>query len=276
MDANDINEGTALEGSDPSTGQPSGSPPDTGAITAVPNADDVDETGKPLPFNEHPKWKSARAAEKELTKILGENELESIEDLVELVKSGKSVVGRGLDESQLEDLIAKATKMEQVEEYWQATREAQQRENETGEEREDRLMRENADLKQKLSGKNALEENKRALDTFQKKTREFVETVGKDLDLEAKRDFEFLMGVDHPFGEIDITNAAQVGKMGKQVQKAIDRIEQRAIKGYIAGKKALVTIGSASTPAVQPQQGIRNFKQARSATLEKVRSLINQ
>ena len=276
MDANDINEGTALEGSDPSQGQMPDSPTDTGAKAAPPDADEVDETGKPLPFNEHPKWKSARAAEKELTNLLQANELDSIEDLVELVQSGKSVVGRGLDEGQLEDLIAKATKMEQVEEYWQSQREAQQRENETYEEREERLLRENRELKQKLTGKNAADESKRALDTFQKKTREFVENAGKNLDLEAKKDFEFLMGVEHPFGEIDITNAAQVGKMGKQVQKVIDRIEQRAIKGYIEGKKGLVKIGSASAPALQPTGGIRNFKDARNATLEKVRSLGNQ
>lgn len=256
---------TALEGSEPLEGQPSDSPTDTGAITAPPDAE-LDENGRPLPFNEHPKWKSARNAEKELSRLLEENELDSIEDLVELVQSGKAVVGKGLDEERLETLIQRANKMDQVEEYWAQQREAQRRAEEDPEETAARLERENAELKQRLSGKNELDASKRALETFEKKTRTFIEGAVKDADKEDRAAFEFFMGVNHPFGEIDITDERQINKMGKQVLKTIEGIEQRAIKKYVEGKKNLVKIGSTSTPtAPAGQTGIRGLKDARAA-----------
>ena len=84
------------------------------------------------------------------------------------------------------------------------------------------------------------------------------------------------MGVGHPFGEIDITNEAQVSKMGKQVIKKIQDIEQRAIKKYVAGKKELLHVGSTSTPAAPANDGIRNMKQARNAMADQLRHWINQ
>ena len=257
---------TALEGSEPLEGQPSDSPTDTGATTAPPDAEDLDENGRPLPYDKDPKWKSARKAEKELSRLLEENELDSVEDLVELVKSGKAVVGKGLDEDRLEGLIARATKMDQVEEYWAQQREEQRRLEEDPEQTAARLERENAELKQRLSGKNELDASKRALEAFEKKTRTFIEGAVKDADKDDKAAFEFFMGVNHPFGEIDITDERQINKMGKQVLKTIEGIEQRAIKKYVEGKKNLVKIGSTSAPAAPgPQGGIRGLKDARAA-----------
>lgn len=279
MELKDMNQEPEDLGSDPSgdasleQGQTPATPPGTG------DGEDeqfLDETGKPLPFNNDPRFRNALKAQRVVKGWMEENEVETVEDLQELVRSGKAVVGRGLDEQGLDEILRKATRMDQVEEFWQSQREAQQRENESSDEREDRLMRENSELRQRLSGKNAADESKIALDKFQRETHGFVETVGKDLDREAQKDLEFLMGVDHPFGEIDITNPGQVQRMGKQVQKVVDRIEQRAIKGYIEGKKGIVRIGSSSTPPIQQPQTPQNFKEARRATLEKVRSLVNR
>lgn len=258
---------TALEGSGPFEGQSSDSPPDTGETTAHPDAE-LDEGGKPLPFNEHPKWKSARQAEKELAVILEDNELDSLEDLKELVLSGKTVVGRGLDEAQLDRLIERANKMDEVEAYWESQREQQRRAEEDPEETASRLERENAELKQRLSGKNELDAGRRALESFEKKSRNFIESALKDADKEDKAAMEFLMGVNHPFGEIDITNDHQINKMGKKVLKEIEGIEQRAIKKYIEGKKGVIKIGSTSTPAAPGPQGIRGLKDARAALRE--------
>ena len=265
---------TALEGSDPSQGQTSESPTDTGATTAPPDAD-LDENGKPLPFNEHPKWKAARQAEKKLGQLLADNELDSIEDLVDLVQSGKAVIGKGVDESQLDDLIAKATKMDQVEEYWAQQREAQKRSEEGPEETAARLERENNELKRRLSGKDEVDASKRALETFEKKSLSFIEDSVKDLDKEDREALKFMMGVNHPFGEIDITNDAQIKKMGKQVLKVVEGIEQRAIKKYLDGKKAIPNVGSAGTPSVTSGKGIQTLRDARNAMKEQLRALMS-
>jgi len=265
---------TAIEGSEPSEGQTPDSPAGTGAITAPPDAE-MDDNGKPLPFNEHPKWKAARTAEKELGKLLADNELDSIEDLMDLVQSGKAVIGKGVDESRLDELIAKATKMDQVEEYWASQRETQRRENESAEETVERLEREKAELQHRLISKDALDSSKRALETFEKKSVSFIEDSVKDLEKEDREALKFLMGVDHPFGEIDITNEAQVKKMGKQVLKVVEGIEQRAIKKYVAGKKAILNVGSASTPAAPASKGIQTLRDARNAMKDQLRNLMN-
>ena len=267
--------GTAKAGSDPATGQNPDSPSGTGAKTTTPDVE-LDDNGKPLPFNENPKWKSARQAEKKLNAVLEANELDSIEDLVELVQSGKKMAGKGLDEDALEDLISKARKMEEVEEYWATQRELQKRAEEGPDETAARLERENQELKRRLSGKDEVDSSKRALETFEKKSRTFLENSIKDLDKEERDALEFFMGVGHPFGEIDITNEAQVSKMGKQVIKKIQDIEQRAIKKYVAGKKELLHVGSTSTPAAPANDGIRNMKQARNAMADQLRHWINQ
>lgn len=99
---------------------------------------------------------------------MADNELDSIEDLVDLVQSGKAVIGKGIDELRLDELISKANKMDQVEEYWASQREAQRRQSEDPEETASRLEKENQELKRRLSSKDELDASKRALETFEK------------------------------------------------------------------------------------------------------------
>jgi hypothetical protein len=267
-------QGTAQPGSDPGQGQPPDSPAGTTGETA-PEAE-TDESGRPLPFNEHPKWKSARQAEKALDGLLKANDLDSIEDLVDLVNSGKALVGKGIDPEALDGLLDKATEMDAVKEYWASQREAQRREQESPDETAERLARENADLKKKLSGQDAATASKRALDTFEKQSRSFIDEAGKDLDKEEKDALAFLMGLDHPFAEIDITNPIQIKKMGKQVLKVVEGIEQRAIRKYVDGKKKLPNVGSSTTPAAPAPKGITNLRDARTALKEQLKSMFTQ
>jgi len=269
-------EGTAIPGSDPGTGQTPDSP--TGPIGATPAPPDaeMDENGKPLPFNEHPKWKSARNAEKELGKILADNELDSIEDLLELVQSGKAVVGKGLTEDQLDGLMAKAKRMEEVEEYWETQKEAQRRAEEDPDETAARLEKENAELKRKLSGKNEADASRRVLETFGKIVDDCIDVEFKDAAKEERKTIKFLLGVDHPFGEIDINNKSQVAKMTRQVKKVMEEHDQRVIKDFVDGKKSIPKIGSTATPAAPSGAGIKDLKGARNFVKEHFRNYINQ
>lgn len=268
--------GTALPGSDPGQGQlpdpPTGA---DGAKSTDPPAVELDDDGKPLPFNEHPKWKSARQSERALTKLLEENELDSIEDLVELVNSGKAITGKGIDPDDLDSLISKATEMDQVKEYWEQQRELQKRSQETPDETAERLARENEDLKRRLSGKDEIDSSKKVLEGFEKKSLSFIEANAKDMDKEDREAVAFLMGVGHPFAEIDIGNEQQIKKMGKQVLKVVEGIEQRAIKKYVDGKKGILKIGSTATPAAPAAKGVMNLRDARAALRDQLRNVIN-
>lgn len=265
-----INEGTAQPGSVPGEEE-------VGATTAPAEADEVilGEDGKPAPFNNDPRFRDAMKAQRVLKEFLNENELEDPEDLRDLIRSGKTVMGKGLDESQLDDLITKATKMDQVEQYWAQLREAQKREEETPEETRTRILaQENENLRSQLAGKDAVDNSKKALENFEHLTSEAIDTVFKDASKEEVEALKFMMGVNHPFGEIDINNPAQVSKMAKEVKKVLakhdERVSQQAIKDYVDGKIKIPKVGSASTATVHKEQGISGIKDARKITLAKL------
>lgn len=98
----------------------------------------------------------------------------------------------------------------------------------------------------------------------------------KDLSKEDRETLKFFMGVNHPFGEIDITNESQIKKMGKQVVKMLEDYGQRQIRQYVAGKKQLLNVGSASTPAAPASKGIQTLRDARNAMREQIKSLMGQ
>lgn len=280
MDANDINEGTAIAGSEPAVeaanleeGQTPATPPGTG------EGDEeqfLDAEGKPSPFNNDPRFRNALKAQRTIKGWMEENEVESIDDLKELLQSGRAVVGKGLDEQALDTVLQRARKMDEVEAYWEQQREANRRSEETAEETLARVEKEKKELERRLHQKESGDQSKRSLETFEKNATAFAKEAAKDLSEADREALVFFMGVNHPFGEIDIVNKPQTQKMGKRVLKEIEGIQQRAIKDYIAGKQKLVKVGSASAPVVQASGEIKNFKQARTATLEKLRSLANQ
>lgn len=280
MELEDGTQGTAQPGSEPGAdtanleeGQTPVTPPGTGEGDDEPI---LGEDGKPVPYNNDPRFRNALKAQRVLKGWMEENEVESIEDLKELITSGRSVVGKGLDEQALDTVLQRAKKMDEVEAYWEQQRELQRRSEEEPEQTLARVEKEKRELERRLMQKEAGDESKRSLETFEKNATAFVKEVAKDLSEADREALVFFMGVNHPFGEIDIVNKQQIQKMGKQVLKTVEGIQQRAIKDYIAGKKSLVKVGSASAPVVQPSGEIKDFKQARNATLEKLRSLANQ
>lgn len=266
---------TAIPGSEPGPGQTSDSPTDTGGKPADPPTVEMDDDGKPLPFNEHPKWKAARQAEKKLNELLEKNDLDSIDDLVDLVGRGKSIVGKGIDPESLDEIISKATEMDQVKEYWAQQREEKLRAEESPEETAERLAKENDELKKKLTGKNEVEAGKRALEKFEKAVKGFVETAIPGAPKEEREAMAFLMGVGHPFAEIDIVNEGQIKKMGREVIKRVEALKQKTIKDFVESKKELPKMTTSSAAAPQPG-GIRTLKQARSAMMEQLKQIVNK
>jgi hypothetical protein len=281
MPDEDRTQGTAQPGSEPGAegtpepleGQQPATPPGTGEGDDEPI---LGEDGKPVPYNSDPRFRNALKAQRTIKGWMEENEVESIEDLKELIQSGRAVVGKGLDEQALDNVLQRARKMDEVEAYWEQQRELQRRAEEDPEQTLARVEKEKRELERRLHERNVGEESKRNLETFEKNATSFVKEVAKDLSEADREALVFFMGVNHPFGEIDIVSKPQIQKMGKQVLKVVEGIQQRAIKDYIAGKQKLVKVGSASAPAVQPSGEVKNFKQARAATLEKLRSLGNQ
>jgi hypothetical protein len=257
MDAVSLEGKTAIPGAEPGAGQKPASPADNkeGAKPDSPPVTDVDlgDDGKPLPFNEHPKWKSARQAEKRLQDILKANDLDGVEDLLELVDSGKAVKGKLADTSMIDELIAKAGKLDQYEAYWREQEEQRRRQGENPEDTIKRLEAENKAkdkaMKDRDSEKKDREEAQKAIDGFDRD----IKAIIKEAALPpAQAEFALLyLGVNNPFNEIDITDKKAVRKHGadglKKVMGFIEAIKSAAIQDYIDGKAKLPKTGGGAT-----------------------------
>lgn len=259
----DENEGTAISGSAPEGIE------DKGAIDGAPLAE-LDIDGKPLPFDQHPKWKSARLAEKKLTEILNANDLTDIEELVELVESGRKVKGRLADVDALDDIIQKALTLERYETYWNEQDELKKREdedpNDTIKRLEQRLKDKDKTIEQTEKEKQDINEAKHAIKFYESEVGDIVkeiETISKD-----QRPFilEFF-GINNPSNEIDITDKKAIKRIVSDGVKKLETFKQQIIKDYLSGKEAIPRISSASVGG-EPGKPKVMMKDARKALSE--------
>lgn len=260
-----VNQETAVSGSEPEVkGQAADSPSVKDASV------DSSTTDEKLPFDQHPKWKSARLAEKKLNEILEANDLTDIEDLVELVESGKKVKGKLTDVNALDNIIEKAMTLEKYEQYWAEQEERKRRTEEDPEDTIKRLERELKDKEKVLEKtekeKKEIQEAKNAIRFYESEVSDMikeVENISKD-----QRPFvlEF-MGVNNPANEIDITDKRAIKRLVSDGIKKLETYDQQVIKNYLAGKTAVPKMGSATTGG-EPEKPRVMLKDARKALRE--------
>lgn len=252
----------------------SGSEPENkGANDGVPPAEtdvELGEDGKPLPFDQHPKWKSARLAEKKINEILQNNGLKDLDDLIELVDSGKTVKGKVGDIELLDEIIAKALTLEKYEAYWKEQEELKKKEDEDPEQTIKRLEQElkerDKKVKQIEEGNKEVREAKKAIKFYETEVNDMIndmENISKD-----QRSFvmEFL-GVNNLSNEIDITDRKAIKGLVSGGVRKFEALKQQIIKDYIAGKEAVPKMGSAATGG-EPDKPKVMLKDARKALRE--------
>lgn len=256
----------------------SGSEPENKEINngAAPAETDVelDENGKPLPFNEHPKWKSARLAEKKLQEIFKSNDLENLDDLIELVESGKAIKGKIGDVELLDEIIEKALTLEKYEVYWKEQEELKKKNDETPEQTIRRLEQEiekrDKTLKQVEEGSKEIKEAREAIKFYESEVSDLV----KGIETISKEQRPFLLeffGVDNLSNEIDITDRKAIKSLVSNGTKKFEALKQQIIKDYVAGKEAMPRMSSA-TVGGEPGKPKIMMKDARKALRE---SLMN-
>jgi len=275
----DLNKGTAAPGSEPGKidGKQPGAEPGKGQPGASPTPDEhgilKDKDGKPLPWDQQPKWKSARETEKKVQGIMEANGFESFDDLVEHIQLGKTLKGKVGDVDALEKTLAKAATLEKYEKYWAEQKEKQLRETETPEERADRLERE---LKEVKGKQDADKKAKEAETAAQKAIKEYdaeVTTLLSELPKDQKAFLSEFLGVGNPINDIDITDKKAVKKVVADGRKKLEAFQQATIKAYLAGKLEIPDIGTSgggAKPAPGAQEN-KNFKlrDARKELLER-------
>lgn len=214
-----------------------------------------------LPFDQHPKWKSARETEKKVQDLMEANDLENFDELVEILQTGKALKGKVADLKQLDAALEDAKTLARYRKHWEEQARKRQFENETPEQRAQRLEEENARLNQAMqsraSKEEEVEEAEKAIQGFTKIVNDYVGS--RQIPEKAQPFVKLLMGIDNPFTTVDITDKKAVKKMGEDLFKKYQEMEQVIISEYIAKKKEAPPI-TPTTPAVKTETRGKDFK----------------
>lgn len=236
-----------------------------------------DET---LPWHKDPRFQKENEQRKELIKshekvtaIMKENDVDTIEDLLDLVESGKKVVGKISDIEDIDQLIAKAQKLDEWTAFYAKKAEQEREEGETDAETIARLKKEKATLELQRAKDGEAREGVELLKSYSQTVESTVKEVFEDLPETQKQFITEFFGVNNPFAVIDIGDKRAVKKMvseGKKKFEAFKKtVEDQAIKDYVAGKKAIPTVASTGG-STTPKTIRKTMKTARAAMHERL------
>jgi hypothetical protein len=283
------NPGTPAPGAD--KGQPAGSPPATADQKAgtsdkqgaqsdkppEPKPDGDKPAGdKPAPYDQDPKWKKARAAEKALDDLLQEHGLLDVEELKAKLQS-EAELKKQLGTRDPKKLLDDAEYADRVRKNWEAQKRAEQLKDETPDVTIQRLERENAELKKTHDEfKNSVEDKehaRRVVQTYNTEINKVLGTLETPLP-DAERELATLvLGVENPVNLIDIEDVPTVRKTAREsltkFQTVMQTIKQNTIDEYVAGKSKLAVDTNKGAPA-SPGQGVQRQPIPKDATVDDV------
>lgn len=189
--------------------------------------------------------KGLEAANAKLQKILKDNELDDPDDLEDLVKSGKTVKGKLADLNRIDEIIAKATKLDSYEAYWADQKRKHERENTDPEERATRAERElefeRGTRQREIAQKRQMDETKKAIANYEKDVQELIKEAS--VPKEHQSFIQELFGVGNPSNDVDITDKKAIKKLVADGLKKKEAYDQSVIAAYLKDKKGIVKTG---------------------------------
>ncbi|MFA5377331.1 MAG: hypothetical protein WC455_16390 [Dehalococcoidia bacterium] len=233
----------------------------------------MDKDGKPLPWDQQPKWKAARQAEKKLSELLKANDLVDADDLLDLVKHGKAIKGKLADLNSIDDILAKATRLEKYEAYWKEQEEKKRREVEDPDQTiarlESELKRKNKDDRDKEEKRKEAERAKQAISGYESEVSALVSET--DIPKEQQGFILEFFGVGNPANDIDITDRKAIKRLIADGIKKKEAYDQAIIQAYIKGKDGIPKVGSSDTAAPSENKPKIMLKDARKMFAETMR-----
>jgi len=183
-------------------------------------------------------FEKAQAGSKALSSLLEDHGYDSKEDLIAALSDNKDLRDK-VGDAKIDDLMAKAKTLDSYEQYWASQDTKAKREDETPDERVDRLEKrldasETAKRQEALK-QSQLEENQKALDSFGTEIKDAL-AKGEATPEEYRAFMSEFLGVNNPANEVDITNQADVRNMAKGGVQKVQDFEQAVIKRYRDGK----------------------------------------
>ena len=213
---------------------------------------------KPLPYDQDPKWKKARAAEAALQDIMKAFGFLDTEEL-------KDAVAKGLDLQKLiggkdpKALLEDADYLNKVRQNWDKEKTAKKFEGESPEDKAARLESELEKTRQEYenfkSGMQDREHAQAVLKNFKTEVTRVIEADENPLSQPERDLLQLYLGVDNPANMIDIEDKVAVRKMAAEgtakFRSLIQAVRQSAIEQYVAGKEKLAVDKSGGSDAVK-------------------------
>lgn len=230
----------------------------------------VDKDGKPLPWNDQPKWKSARAAERKLNDLLKANDLTDPDDLLDLVERGKTVKGKLADLNQLDAIIERAQRLDKYEAYWKEQEELKQRQTEDPGQTIKRLeakekARDAAEARKRAEMEH-VENTKKAISSYENEVTNLIREI--EVPKEQRAFVAEFFGVGNPCNDIDITDRKAIKKLVTDGIKRKEAYDQAVIKAYLDTKQNIPKINSAAGASAEGTKPKIYLKDARKIFLE--------
>jgi len=251
---------------EPITDNEEGAEPSNGA-----KPDATPSSEEKLPFDDNPKWKSARTAEKKLNEILEKHGYDDIDEF-EADYSDSSELRKQVGKKDVNQLLKAQDELERIHEYWAEMRAKKQMENETEDETIARLARENKELKTKKQRDAQLtaeqDEAKQLIKNYNTEVSSLIEKQEDIPKIQRKFLSEYL-GVDNSFNEIDVSDKLAIRRNTKQGIEAFKKLQKAIIEDYRSGKLSIPTItpvedSSITTSETKP----KNLKEAKKLLIE--------
>lgn len=254
---------------------------DTGKLAGAGPVDDKGKDDKPVsspdsvPWDKDPRWKAWKETQTKVQKILEENDLDDVEDLIAMVEDGKKIKGKISDPDQIDDLIEKANRLSKYEEYWKFQAEKKRRSDEDPEDTvqrlEEELRKRDFETKIEQDQRKAAEENVRTVKLFERTIKDMIDEE-ESMPKERKAVLAEFLGVGNEINDIDITDKKAIKRLFSVANKKFDEFEQKVIQAYLAGKRKIPVVDRAA-PGVEGDKKITNLKEARSVMKERLTSL---
>lgn len=256
----------------------------------------LDGAGKPLAGGEKPsgdgkpqavamdspEYKKLTEDSERLRGVLDDNGCDTVEELMQLVSTGRQVKGLVQNVDEIRTLRERAKRLDKIEAYWDRQKETAARKNE---EPDQTIQRLEAKLERERNSRLSVEQEKedtaaakKALESYNKTVKDYVGTLD-DVPAKAKPLLELFMGVDNPFNEVDISDPHAVKKMAKQLSKKWGDLQKIIIDDYLVKKKEPVPItpgsGSTGSPTDANKPKIK-LREARQIAAERITAMFNK
>jgi len=257
------------------TDQDEGAEPSTEANASGSSADEEE-----LPFDKHPRWKAARATESKVQSIMKEHGYDDLEEMVADIATSKNLQ-REVGTTDVKQLLAgqEAQKeLAKIKAYWaeqKLLKEMEQRDDELPEDTVERLKKQMLNMKKEFESESQnqkkQEEDKIFWSNYEKQAKSFIESQ-TDITEAGKETLNALLRNETFINDIDLNKKSDIKRMNQSALELIKKLEDNAIKDYIAGKKKMPKISSTDeTVTSLKEKPTKNLNDAKAHAIELLR-----